>query len=64
MKRKMIHNTSNKHAVTLISHYILQEFFGHLVPVKMCSRKVGEIYTDSSGLRQYEVQRNGSVVHI
>ena len=48
---------------TLISHYVLVEFFGQIVPVKQCSRKVGEVFTDSYGT-EYEVQKDFSVRRI
>ena len=47
----------------LISHYRLVEVMGRLIPVRECSRKVGEVFTDSYGT-QYQVQSNQSVKRI
>lgn len=47
----------------LISHYILQNFMGVIIPVKYCSRQVGEVYEDSYGTK-YQVQKDYSVRRI
>lgn len=47
----------------LISHYRLVEVMGRLIPIRECSRKVGEVFTDSYGT-QYQVQSNQSVKRI
>ena len=47
----------------LISHYRLVEVMGRLIPIRECSRKVEEVFTDSYGT-QYQVQSNQSVKRI
>ena len=47
----------------LISHYRLVEVMDRLIPIRECSRKVGEISTDSYGT-EYQVQSNLSVKRI
>ena len=61
--RKIICNTSNKHATTLISHHVLHEMMGYTIPIKQCSRTVGEVFKDHYG-REYQVQRNKSIRRI
>ena len=47
----------------LISHYRLVEVMGRMIPIRECSRKVGEVFKDSYGT-EYEVQKNQSVKRI
>ena len=47
----------------LISHYRIVFVMGRFIPIRDCSRKVGEVYKDSYGT-EYQVQSNQSVKRI